>query len=57
MQNCVVAVTRFDDAYHVVKRALELCDELKGFRPTDRILIKPDPVTRDFDLPFPPFSV
>jgi uncharacterized protein (DUF362 family) len=53
----VVSIVKFDDAYRSTKRALELCDGLKEFRTTDRIVIKPNLVFWDFDLPFPPFGV
>lgn len=53
----VVSVVKFEDAYRDVKRLLELCDGLKEFRSQDRILIKPNLVSWDFELPFPPFGV
>ena len=36
---------------------MELCEGLAGFRPDDRILIKPNLVEWDLDLPFPPWGV
>ncbi|HUW65537.1 MAG TPA: DUF362 domain-containing protein [Spirochaetia bacterium] len=57
MTKSVVSVVKFEDAYRDVKRVLELCDGLQGFRAGDRILIKPNLVSWDFELPFPPFGV
>ncbi|MEW5935086.1 MAG: DUF362 domain-containing protein [Bacillota bacterium] len=57
MTRPVVALTRWDDAGDAVRKAIELCDGLAGFRSTDRILIKPNLVFWDFDLPFPPYGV
>ncbi len=52
-----VSVVRHGDTYLSLKKALEICDGLRDFRPGDRILIKPNLVSWDFDLPFPPYGV
>jgi len=57
MTKPVVSVIKFEDAYRDVGRALELCGGLAGFRAGDRILLKPNLVSWDFELPFPPFGV
>ncbi|MFZ5633266.1 MAG: DUF362 domain-containing protein [Bacillota bacterium] len=57
MSEPVVSIVKHDDTYRSLKKALELCDGLKGFSKGDKILIKPNLVTWDFDLPFPPFGV
>lgn len=53
----VVSLVRFRDSYSSLKEALELCNGLEGFQKNDKILIKPNLVSWDFDLPFPPFGV
>ncbi len=53
----VVGLVRWDDAGDSVRRVIELCDGLAGFHSGDRILIKPNLVFWDFDLPFPPYGV
>jgi uncharacterized protein (DUF362 family) len=50
-------VVSFTDAYQSVREALELSQGLKGIGKSDNILIKPNLVAWDFDLPFPPFGV
>lgn len=55
--NPVVSIVKHGDTYNSIKEALELCDGLKGFSGRDRILIKPNLVSWDFDLPFPPYGV
>ena len=57
MTKPVVAIVKHDDTYKSVKEALELCDGLKGFSSSDKILIKPNLVAWDFDLPYPPYGV
>ncbi|WP_018086914.1 DUF362 domain-containing protein [Desulfurispora thermophila] len=57
MSKPLVAVVKFAEAYQSVRRALELSDGLAGLKPGDRILIKPNLVSWDFDLPFPPYGV
>jgi len=53
----VVSIVKHNDTYNTLKEALELCDGLKGFARNDKILIKPNLVAWDFDLPFPPYGV
>jgi len=53
----VVSVVKFDEAYKSLRLALDLCDGLKEFNKGDKILIKPNLVAWDFDLPFPPYGV
>lgn len=53
----VVSMVRYRDARQSLRRAIELCGGLAGFKPGDRILIKPNLVEWDFDSPFPPFGV
>lgn len=55
--SAVVSIVKHEDTYLSLKKALELCGGLEGFRPGDRILIKPNLVAWDFDLPFPPYGV
>jgi uncharacterized protein (DUF362 family) len=56
MSKPVVSIVRFNDPYRSVKEALELCGGLKDFKQSDRILIKPNLVLWDFDLPYTPFG-
>ncbi|WP_027364253.1 DUF362 domain-containing protein [Desulfotruncus alcoholivorax] len=53
----VVSIVKHTDAYTSVKQAIELCDGLKEFNQRDSILIKPNIVAWDFELPFPPYGV
>ncbi|NYE58439.1 DUF362 domain-containing protein [Carboxydothermus ferrireducens] len=57
MTKPVVSIVKFEDAYHSLRKALELCDGLSGLKKDDKILIKPNLVSWDFNLPFPPFGV
>lgn len=57
MSKPLVAVVKFNQAYQSVRRALELSGGLAGLKSGDRILIKPNLVSWDFDLPFPPYGV
>lgn len=57
MYKPVVSIVKHTNTYQSLKKALELCDGLKGFNKSDKILIKPNLVSWDFDLPFPPFGV
>ncbi|MBF7082715.1 DUF362 domain-containing protein [Desulfallas sp. Bu1-1] len=57
MTKPVVSVVKFDDAYQSLRRALDLCQGLGDLNPGDKILIKPNLVSWDFDLPFPPYGV
>lgn len=57
MYKPVVSVITYKDPYHSLREALELCDGLRGFNKSDKILIKPNLVSWDFELPFPPYGV
>jgi len=57
MSEPIVSVTKFEDAYQSVRQALELCQGLSGLEKDDKILIKPNLVSWDFELPFPPYGV
>ncbi|MFZ5642639.1 MAG: DUF362 domain-containing protein [Bacillota bacterium] len=57
MSKPVVSVIKYDNAYDSVRKALELCEGLKDFGKQDKILIKPNLVAWDFDLPFTPYGV
>ncbi|HHW07651.1 MAG TPA: DUF362 domain-containing protein [Clostridia bacterium] len=57
MAKPVVSIVKVEDVYRSLRESLILCDGLGGFKPGDRILIKPNIVSWDFDLPFPPFGV
>jgi uncharacterized protein (DUF362 family) len=57
MATPVVSIVKNVNTYESLKKALELCNGLRGFRKSDKILIKPNLVYWDFDLPFPPYGV
>lgn len=57
MSKPVVSVVKFRDPYASMREALELCKGLKGLGKSDRILIKPNLVGWDVDLPVPPFGM
>ncbi|MGB9802635.1 DUF362 domain-containing protein [Desulfofundulus sp.] len=57
MSKPVVSVVAYKDPYHSLREALELCDGLRDFDKSHKILIKPNLVSWDFELPFPPFGV
>jgi len=57
MAKPVVSLVKCGDPYRSVRKAIELCDGFSGLQRDDRILIKPNIVGWDFDLPFPPFGV
>lgn len=57
MSKPVVSVVAYNDAYKNLREALGLCNGLEGFNHNDKILIKPNLVSWDFDLPFPPYGV
>lgn len=57
MPKPVVSVVSYRDPYQTLKEALDLCGGLKNLRKDDKILIKPNLVSWDFDLPYPPFGV
>lgn len=53
----VVSIVQVADVYASLHESLELCNGLAGLKTTDKILIKPNIVSWDFELPFPPFGV
>src|SRR5665811_2292765 len=53
----IVSITKFEDAYRSVRQALDSCQGLTGLERKDRILIKPNLVSWDWELPFPPYGV
>ncbi len=57
MAKPVVSITKYVDAYESVARAVDLCDGLENLRPNDRILLKPNLVEWDLELPFSPWGV
>lgn len=57
MSKPIVSIGTYNDAYHSLRKVLDECNGLAGLKPTDKILIKPNLVHWDFDLPFPPFGV
>ncbi|AFM40112.1 hypothetical protein Desaci_1073 [Desulfosporosinus acidiphilus SJ4] len=52
-----VSIVKVNDVYESLQESLKLCDGLAGLNTNDQILIKPNIVSWDFDLPFPPFGV
>ncbi|MHB8917210.1 MAG: DUF362 domain-containing protein [Desulfocucumaceae bacterium] len=57
MSKPVVSIVKHADTFQSVKKALDLCNGLHGFKTSDKILIKPNLVSWDFDVPFSPFGV
>jgi len=57
MAKPVVSLVKVEDVYQSLRRCLTWCDGLGGLKPGDRVLIKPNIVSWDFNLPFPPFGV
>ncbi|GAB6175093.1 DUF362 domain-containing protein [Paradesulfitobacterium aromaticivorans] len=57
MTKPVVSLVNFTEPYQSLKNALDLCGGLEGLQTSDNILIKPNLVSWDFELPFPPFGV
>lgn len=57
MSRPVVSVVKYSDPQKSLREAIELCTGFAEIRPDDKILIKPNIVAWDFDLPFPPFGV
>jgi|GEM_PF-5673162 len=49
----IVSIVKVNDVYESLKESLELCNGLQQLKTEDRILIKPNIVAWDFDLPFP----
>lgn len=57
MSRPIVSMVSFEDPYTSLKKLIEECNGFVGFKPEDKILIKPNIVSWDFELPFPPFGV
>lgn len=57
MTKPVVSVVKFNEAYQSLRRALELSGGFEGLSKGDKILIKPNLVAWDFELPYPPYGV
>ncbi|MGB9903172.1 MAG: DUF362 domain-containing protein [Desulfotomaculales bacterium] len=58
MAKPVVAVVSFrEPCENALREALDLCGGLKGFKSDERILIKPNLVGWDLELPVPPFGL
>ena len=57
MEKATVSIVKVTDVYESLQESLRLSDGLSGLNVNDRILIKPNIVSWDFDLPFPPFGV
>jgi uncharacterized protein (DUF362 family) len=57
MGQASVSIVKVTEVYQSLQESLKLCDGLAGLKTTDKILIKPNIVSWDFDLPFPPYGV
>lgn len=57
MGQASVSIVKVTEVYESLLESLKLCDGLAGLKTTDKILIKPNIVSWDFDLPFPPYGV
>ncbi|OLN27821.1 DUF362 domain-containing protein [Desulfosporosinus metallidurans] len=57
MTKAAVSLVEVTDVYESLQEGLRLCDGLAGLNTNDKILIKPNIVSWDFDLPFPPYGV
>ncbi len=57
MTKPVVSIVKYSDPDHSLREALRLCDGLRFFNKSDKILIKPNLVSWDFEVPFSPFGV
>jgi len=52
-----VSIVRHADTYRSLREAVDICGGLAGLGREEKILIKPNIVDWEFDLPFPPFGV
>ncbi|MDQ7096427.1 DUF362 domain-containing protein [Desulfosporosinus sp. PR] len=52
-----VSIVKVTDVYESLQESLNLCHGLAGLNTNEKILIKPNIVSWDFELPFPPFGV
>lgn len=57
MAEMPVSIVKVNDVYESLKESLNLSNGLAGLNTNDKILIKPNIVSWDFDLPFPPYGV
>jgi Uncharacterized conserved protein len=57
MAKTSVSIVRVKDVYESLQESLNLSNGLAGLNSSDKILIKPNIVSWDFDLPFPPYGV
>lgn len=57
MNKDAVSLVKVKDVYESLQECLRLCDGLAALKTGDGILIKPNIVSWDFDLPFPPYGV
>jgi len=57
MAGPVVSLVKITDIHASLRKALALCDGLKGWSAQEKILIKPNILEWDYELPFPPFGV
>ncbi|KGK90909.1 hypothetical protein DP73_06600 [Desulfosporosinus sp. HMP52] len=57
MEKAPVSIVKVNDVYQSLQKSLKLCDGLSGLNINDRILIKPNIVSWDFEMPFPPYGV
>lgn len=57
MTRPVVSMVKFTEPYDSLKKLVELSDGFNGLNINDKILIKPNIVSWDFELPFPPYGV
>lgn len=57
MAKPVVSVVQFREARSAVREALKLCNGMVGLKSGDKILIKPNLVGWDVDLPVPPYGM
>ena len=57
MSKPLVSLVSYRDPYQSLREVIELCEGLKGLSKNDKILIKPNLVSWDFKLPFPPYGV
>lgn len=57
MTRPVVSMVRHEDTYLSLREALDLCGGLGHMSKNDRVLLKPNLVSWDFDAPYSPFGV
>jgi uncharacterized protein (DUF362 family) len=42
LPDSAVSIVKCDETSHSVARAVELCNRLKGLKPSDKVLLKPN---------------